>query len=360
MKRILILSAALVLALTTGTASERNSTVISGHVLDAEGELLSSYEIATSFNWQDGDLLPSEEFTIDDEGNFSGEIEFVEGESGAPSEVTLVVYSDDRLSGAIYKVSNSDTSDIEIQLDKTVRVWGSVTCEQLGETPAWFNVSWNLEEQSVINCDSGRGKFDVRLPLAFWNYDLYDAWFSTVRGELPLDGRLRVVDMGKLDLPASYIALNEGRVIEDWAPTAARNIKLAKANLESMRGKWLLVEFWGYQYETSTEDSLPALIEFYEDNRSDEFEIIAFHENSVDGFVDLDRRLASVKRKHWGGRGLPFPELLDDTGDTIRRFQVNAFPTTILIDPEGRLIGGADLNMLKDALAGRLEAPEPR
>lgn len=354
MKRLFALSAALLLALTTSLASGRDQVTVSGHVLDAEGEPLMEYEIATSFCWQDGELLLEETFTIDDEGKFSGELEFLD------DEAILVVYSADRKTGATYKVSSSETTELEIQLKETVRVWGSVTCEELKQTPSWFNVSWNLQEVSVITCDSSRGKFDLRLPLAFWNYDLYDSWFTTLRGELPLDGKLRVIDMGKLDLPASYIALNEGRVIKDWMPTAARNIALEKANLKSLRGKWVLVEFWGYQYESSTQESLPELVEFYEDNHSDKFEIIAFHENSVRGFVDLDKKLSSVKRQHWKGRRLPFPVLLDDTGDTLRRFQIGAFPTTILLDPEGRLIGNASISMLKDALAGRLTVPEPR
>ncbi len=245
-------------------------------------------------------------------------------------------------------------------MEKTIRVWGSVTCDELGKRPDWFNMSWNLEEISPISCDSTTGKFDLRLPVAFWNYDLYDAWFTTLTGELPLDGRLRVVDMGKLDLPASYIALNEGRVNEDWVPTAARNISLDKATLKSMRGKWVYVEFWGCEWETSTRESLPELVKFYDNNKSDDFEIIAFHDNTVRGFVELDKKLARVKRDFWKGRRLPFPILLDETGDTLRRMQIHAFPTSILIDPEGRLIGNADIPMLKRALAGKLETPTPR
>jgi hypothetical protein len=44
---------------------------------------------------------------------------------------------------------------------------------------------------------------------------------------------------------------------------------------------------------------------------------------------------------YWRGRDLPFPILLDATGKTIKAYGVRAFPTTILIDPEGRLVGEA-------------------
>ena len=72
--------------------------------------------------------------------------------------------------------------------------------------------------------------------------------------------------------------------------------------------------------------------------------------------VDLDEKMVKAKasRPRWAGRDLPFPILLDATGETIKQYDVHAFPTTILIDPEGRLVAdghGELLQVLKDALA---------
>ena len=355
MNRMIYLSAAPLIALATSFAAESGTTTFSGQVVDAEGNVLTEYDISTSFTWQDGEVFGEEGFTIDEEGRFTGQIATAEGDT------VLVVYSNDRRFGNTLRIPSTQSGDLKIKLERTVRVSGNVTCEDLGEKPSWFNVNWSLEEVSPISVDSTNGKFDLRLPVGYWEYDLYDAWFTTMTGELPLDGRLGVVNMGKLDLPGSYIALNQGRVIEDWAPTAVKNIALDRATLKAHRGKWVLVEFWSYQYDSSTQESLPEHVKFYDrnQNRSGEFEIIAFHENTVRGFVELERYLAPVKQKFWKGRSLPFPVLLDDTGDTLRRFEVNAFPTTVLIDPQGRLIGNASLAMLQEALAGQLEVPEP-
>jgi hypothetical protein len=45
----------------------------------------------------------------------------------------------------------------------------------------------------------------------------------------------------------------------------------------------------------------------------------------------------------WHGRSLPFPILLDaqngQRGATVAAYGIQAFPTTILIDPEGKLVG---------------------
>ncbi len=103
--------------------------------------------------------------------------------------------------------------------------------------------------------------------------------------------------------------------------------------------------------------SLPAMIDFYEENKGarDRFEIIAFHDASAKTFEELDAKLAPIIEEEWKGRTLPFPVLLDSTGETIRKFGVRAFPTVLLVDPEGRLHGRASVGLLKTALAGELK-----
>jgi hypothetical protein len=99
--------------------------------------------------------------------------------------------------------------------------------------------------------------------------------------------------------------------------------------------------------------SLPELMDFYAANKSDRFEILAFHDGSVKTFEELDAKMVKAKasRPIWAGRDLPFPILLDATGESVKQYDVHAFPTTILIDPDGKLVGQGPLQLLKDALA---------
>jgi hypothetical protein len=82
------------------------------------------------------------------------------------------------------------------------------------------------------------------------------------------------------------------------------------------------------------------LYEAHRDHR-DKFEIIAFHDQSAKSFAELDEKLKNVRATYWHGKDLPFPIILDATGKTIEAYGVHAFPTTILIDPEGKLVGHA-------------------
>jgi hypothetical protein len=97
---------------------------------------------------------------------------------------------------------------------------------------------------------------------------------------------------------------------------------------------------------------LPGLIDLYETREKDrdKFEIIAFHDGSVKDFKELEEKLKTVKKMYWRDRDLPFPVLLDSTGQTIKDYGVRAFPTTILIDPEGKLVGEAREEQLEAKL----------
>jgi hypothetical protein len=97
---------------------------------------------------------------------------------------------------------------------------------------------------------------------------------------------------------------------------------------------------------------LPRLIQLYErfQDRRDRFEILAFHDTTARSFAELDPKLAQLEKAAWQGKPLPFPILLDATGETLKRYGVQAFPTCVLIDPDGKLVGSGSEEMLVEAL----------
>ncbi len=81
------------------------------------------------------------------------------------------------------------------------------------------------------------------------------------------------------------------------------------------------------------------LYDEYKDLR-DAFAIVTIHDDSVKNFAELDRKLDRIKKAFWKGRDLPFPILIDDADKTVRAYGVEWFPTTVLIDPEGKIVAG--------------------
>jgi hypothetical protein len=94
-------------------------------------------------------------------------------------------------------------------------------------------------------------------------------------------------------------------------------------------------------------------MKFYDahQDQKDRFAVFAFHSDDVKSFEELDKRLPPIREKHWGGRDLPFPILLDGSGETMKAWGIQGFPTYILIDPEGRIVRGGGVKRLEEELA---------
>ncbi len=103
------------------------------------------------------------------------------------------------------------------------------------------------------------------------------------------------------------------------------------------------------------------MIDYYLEHKDTRFEFIAFHDARAQSLEQMDAELEKrgIIDKYWKGRPIPFPILLDATGETIQKYKVRAFPTTILIDPRGRLVKelsrGNMFEELERAMSGAVE-----
>jgi hypothetical protein len=84
--------------------------------------------------------------------------------------------------------------------------------------------------------------------------------------------------------------------------------------------------------------------------KRERFAILAFHDATVASFAELDAKLAPIVHNTWKDKPLPFPILLDASGETIATWGIRGFPTTVLIDPEGEIVGQVDEERLGQIL----------
>ena len=82
----------------------------------------------------------------------------------------------------------------------------------------------------------------------------------------------------------------------------------------------------------------------------DRFQIVAFHDDQVSDFTELDEELTPIVEETWKGRELPFPILLDPSGETLKTYGVRSFPTVVLIDPEGKVVADGSEHRLREIL----------
>jgi len=62
-----------------------------------------------------------------------------------------------------------------------------------------------------------------------------------------------------------------------------------------------------------------------------------------------------IIKEKWGGKELPFPILLDATGQSLRNFSITALGTHVLINPEGKVVRGDGEKTLEEELKKIIE-----
>jgi peroxiredoxin len=108
-----------------------------------------------------------------------------------------------------------------------------------------------------------------------------------------------------------------------------KNLKGEEVSLSQFKGKYLLINFWA-TWCGPCKVEMPSLEKLYRQFKSDNFDIIGI---SNDMFGER------VVRPYIKATNLTFPMLLDQRMTVSRRYGIVSLPTTILIDPQGIIIG---------------------
>lgn len=122
--------------------------------------------------------------------------------------------------------------------------------------------------------------------------------------------------------------------------------------LADLRGKVVILDFWGYWCGPCIH-SMPHLMELHDRHKDKGLVIVAVHDDSVESIEKMDALLANAREQVWEGRDLPFLIALDGgrempipggegreaRGATTAAYGIQSFPTAILIDRAGNVVG---------------------
>jgi peroxiredoxin len=335
------------LSLTQPVQSQQPPPKITGQVIDSQGKPVAGADVAAWWNADAGKMHPFQGVKTDKEGKFSLSSE------GAFGQAVLVLDSE-RKAGAV-KLFKGESLTLNFQLRPLVKVHGSVFSKELNKLPPWTTVSICMNQTPsyprVAQCRPKERGFVFLLPAGEYTLLAEGSDVEQLRKSLTLSEGKPDLDLKELNMEATATARLTDKPAPAWTVTAARGVK-KDINLSDFKGKWVLLLFWNSAHMTFNNYDLTRLIDLCESRAKDrdKFEIILFHDNTMKDFEQLDAKLKKSKEMFWRGRDLPFPVLLDSTGQTFKAFGIRGLPTPFLIDPQGNVLGPAWQEELEDKL----------
>lgn len=232
----------LVLFLLAGAVmAEESRFDVAGVVVDESDRPRSGVRVATFWSYEDGKPAPHEPLVTDAEGRFSGTIKTWR------DYIYLTAYSaDTKLAGQIGLGINETKKDLRIILRPSVRIHGTIVSPALGRKPPWTNVYVQQGDTPFLSQGSDEARIDFRVPLGVFALYAYGADIESVNKLVAVTGEKPAIDLGAVSIRAGFLALHQGKRLPAWKVTEVRGLQLDKTAVENFKGKWLLVEFWGF------------------------------------------------------------------------------------------------------------------
>ncbi len=228
------------------TPAEPPMLKLSGVILDGSGQPAAEARVGSFWTLADGRLVArSDAAETDADGKFS-----LEAMGWMPAVPLLAMSKDGRL-GAFLAVPKADAArPVELKLEPLGRFSAKLDASALPKSadPAKrlagsVGIGLPNTGMPLVSIASDATEIEVQLPPG--RYAL-----SVFRLDcVPADESFQI-DAGKdskleLKLEPTRISQMTGKEPPDWTVLAARGIS-ADAKLANLRGKWVLLEFWGF------------------------------------------------------------------------------------------------------------------
>ena len=135
----------------------------------------------------------------------------------------------------------------------------------------------------------------------------------------------------KADANARDVLIAAGKAKLAPALTTGQWINSEPTTVENLRGRVVLVDFWTFGCY-NCRNTLPTLKKFDAAYRDKGLTIVGVHTPESDYEKKFSNIQDAVKRN-----GIKYPVVTDTNGDTWRAYNVEAWPTVVILDKQGRI-----------------------
>lgn len=245
------------------------------------------------------------------------------------------------------------TPALTVQLEPEVRLTGTLVCDELkkaGLPLGWTNTQLYRGDVAVAQYMTAGGKFEFPVPAGEYVLEIYGEDLVLKRVPVNVLPDRSEVAVPPINLSAANLPSLKGKPAPELKGVVGW--KGEKVRLADLKGKYVLLEFWGYWCGPCVA-SMPVLFELHDRFKDKGLAVIGIHldaDGDIDTAAKLDEKLVDIRKETWKGRDLPFPvalcsgEKVDFGGGQVRggpavQYGVLMYPTTILIDRDGKVVG---------------------
>jgi beta-lactamase regulating signal transducer with metallopeptidase domain/thiol-disulfide isomerase/thioredoxin/protocatechuate 3,4-dioxygenase beta subunit len=342
-----------------------------GVVRDEDGRALHDIQVAHSLTYRnDGVPIasglgspPHYEWT-DSGGRFEFKNEM--GIRGKPLRPVFVIAVDEGAEHMAVQLFPADELDrsLELRMQPTCVVRAQFEFKGVNrEDLRYFSVRItdkdgnDIGQQSATFSDTGDPIAETVVRLPPGSYQLaYRQTKQTTAMTIPFDVQAgaKELDLGMRTANVSTVVSLRGQpapelAIDAWRPGAPKR-------LADLRGKVIVLDFWGH-WCLPCLYQMPELMDIAKRFRGEPVEWIAIHTPGVNGFDDLDAKLADARERIWKGQDIPFVTVIDQRageedrkGITGTRYGIEGWPTLIVIDRMGNVVGSIEKDRLEERL----------
>jgi hypothetical protein len=224
------------------SARAADSVKIEGRVVTNDGRASVGARVSTGWYVKKGVMEPDQPAVTDADGRFRMSLQFY------AKPIALIAIDRAGKSGGMAVVeAASAAKPVSIKLEPLVHIHGRFFCKETGQRPPWTNVyMMHLPTKvRVLACDSELAEFSFVLPPGEYRFWGYGTNIKNHYQNLTLSSAQPEVELGTIDVPATVIGKHIGKAPPAWKVTDARGLK-KDVRLEDFKGKWVLLEFWGF------------------------------------------------------------------------------------------------------------------
>jgi uncharacterized protein (TIGR03067 family) len=248
---------------------------------------------------------------------------------------------------------------VTIALEPQCKVIGEVHCEGVTKIGP-LNFLIVSQSRQVAHLVKESERFEFAISPGTYDLEIIGEDLDRKQVSITVPSGVSEHTVAPINIKASRLKMLQGKLAPEL--TGVTNWKGREIKLADLKGKYVLLDFWGYWCPPCVRE-VPILSEIHKKFSDRGLEVVGIHVDrgeDLDTTTKLDEMLSPFLKGPWKGLDLSFPvglvtakQVSEDSktskGCPVVEYGVIGFPTTILIDREGKVMGRFRFRDAKDA-----------